>query len=236
MPVIQDDLWKHPGHPGMIVVTSHAAVEADQRLFLGYGAAQEAVQRIPGIEEQCGREVLAHAVDGVYGFLPVRPSRPEDRLIGFGLFQTRYRWDEPPDPELIRYSMDCLRAYIEQNSDLRVRMNFPEVEEGGLDASAVAPLLLPIPPGVTLCHQGELRPSGPTNFLGFKELYLEVERMLMEGRFNGSVEYLVNHGYDLQSAMEQVRAVERCMRERNEGETRRVREWRRGHSLRASPR
>jgi hypothetical protein len=177
--------------------------------------------------------VLKYAVDGVYGFLPVRPSRPEERLIGFGLFQTRFHWDETPDPELIRYSMECLRAYTEQNSELRVRMNFPEIGEGGLDADTVSPLLLPVPSSVTICHQGEVQQSGPVNFLGFKELYLEVERMLLEGRFNSSVEYLIHHGYDIQSAMEQVRAVERCMRERNDAETRRVREWRRNHSIRA---
>jgi len=234
MPVIQDDLWKHPGHPGMIVVSGHAAVEEDRRLFLGYGPGREAVQRIPGIELQCGQAVLDHAVDGVYGFLPVRPSRPDERLIGFGLFQTRYRWDEEADPELIRYSMECLRAYLDEQPELKVRMNFPAAGEGSLDAETVAPLLLPVPPNVTICHQGEVRPSGPSSFLGFKELYLEVERMLMEGRFNNSVEFLVQHGYDIQSAMEQVRAVERCMRERNDVEARRVREWRRSHTLRAS--
>jgi hypothetical protein len=56
----------------------------------------------------------------------------------------------------------------------------------------------------------------PDSFIGFKELYLQVEGLLQEGRPNQAVEYLMGHGYDIQSAMEQVNAVERCLCERKE--------------------
>jgi hypothetical protein len=226
MPVIEDVLWKNPGNPGMIVISGHASVQEDGSLFMGYGDAQEAIKRIPGIELQCAREVLSHAVDGVYGFLPVRPPRPDQRIIGFGLFQTRIHWNDNVDPDLIRYSMDCLRSYTQQNSDLKIRMNFPGTRQGGLPADQVAPLLIPLPPTVTVCHQGEITTSLPNSFPGFKSIYLEVERMLQEGQYNRAVEYLMNSGFDIQSAMNQVNAVQRCLKERNEGSARRVDSWR----------
>jgi hypothetical protein len=226
MPVVQDTLWKHPGNPGMIVVTCHAAVAEDGRLVMEIGEAGEAARRIPGIELQCGQEVLCHAVDGVYGFLPVRPSKPEDRIIGFGLFQTQVNWDEPPDVELIRYSMDCLRRFTEMNNRVKIRMNFPGVGSQGLDVDEVAPLLLPLPQTVTVCHQGEVQPSMPANFPGFKAIYVEVERMLQEGRHNQAVEFLIKNGFDIQSAMNQVNAVQRILTERAEKEAERVKGWR----------
>jgi hypothetical protein len=221
MPVVADELWKNPGNPGMIVVTSHAAVEADGRLYMNYGLGSEAVRRIPDIEIQCGQQVQNHLVNGYYGFLPVRPSRPDQKIIGFGLFQTRYHWSDPPAPELIHYSMECLRRYTEENAQMKIRMNFPGIGEGGLPVDEVSPLLIPLPVTVTICHQGEVQKSVPTSFPGFKSLYLQVERMLQEGRFHQAVEHLMNNGFDIQSAMEQTRAVERLMRERAESEAQR---------------
>jgi hypothetical protein len=226
MPVIQDELWKHPGNPGMIVVSAHAALNEEGRLFLDYGAGKEAIRRIPEIEVQCGQEIEARSEAGIYGFLPIRPPRPEDKVIGFGLFQTRVNWDEPADLELIRYSMDCLRAFAEQNNGLKIRMNFPGVTSGGLKVDQVAPLLIPLPSTVTVCHQGEVQPSIPSNFTGFKTLYLQVEHMLLEGRPNRAVEFLMNNGFDIQSAMDQVNAVQRCLRERQEHEANQVRRFR----------
>jgi hypothetical protein len=229
MPIIQDVLWKHPGHPGMIVVTCHSRLDNDGRLMMDFGEAKEAARRIPGIEQQAGLEISTSAMDGVYGFLPVRPPRPEDRIIGFGLFQVKVNSDETPDPELIKHSMTCLRRYAEMNASLKIRMNYPGIGEPGLDADQVAPLLLPLPKTVTLCHQGEIRPSLPASFPGFKTIYLEVERMLQEGRQDGAVEFLLKNGFDIQSATDQVSAVQRMLRERTEKEAERVRGWRQTH-------
>ena len=210
----------------MIVVTSHAVVMEDGRLVMEEGEAGEAARRIPGIEFQCGQEVLCHAVDGVYGFLPVRPSRPEDRIIGFGLFQTQLNYDETPDLELIRYSMDCLRRFTDMNDRMKIRMNFPGVGPQGLQVDEIAPLLLPLPHTVTVCHQGEVQPSMPNSFPGFKAIYVEVERTLQEGHYNQAVEFLIKNGFDIQSAMNQVNAVQRILSERAEKEAERVKGWR----------
>ncbi len=224
MPVVQDDLWRNPGNPGMIVVTSHAAVDRSGRLFMDYGAAREALRRIPEIDRQCGEKVRAAVMDGFYGFLLVRPPRPEERIIGFGLFQTRYHWKEDPDPELIKHSMESLRCFIQDHNNFKIRMNFPGISQ--LPVEEVTPLLVPVPPQVTLCHQGEVQTNVPDSFPGFKAIYHQVEAMLKEGRNDDAVEYLVENGFDLQSAMDQVAAVQRMQRERLEREAERLRHWR----------
>lgn len=213
MPVIEDRLWKNPGTPGMIVVTSHAWVDEDGRLFMGYGEAKEAIRRIPEIEYQCGELVRAYAENNLYGFLPVRPPRPEESRIGFGIFQTRYHWNESADPDLIGYSMQCLREYTAANSSIKIRMSYPGIG-GGLPSDRIDPLLIPLPPNVTICHQGEVERTAPVSFEGFKALYIEVEGMLQEGRYSQAVELLVHKGFDIQSAIEQVDAVQRILKAR----------------------
>jgi hypothetical protein len=215
MPVVEDALWKNPGIPGMIVVPGHASVGPDQRLFLGYGEAKEAVRRIPEIEYQCAQAVQNYSVDGVYGFVPVRPSIAEAKVVGFGLFQTHYAWNESADLDLIRCSMERLREYAYSNANLKIRMSFPGLDSG-LDSEAVSSLLLPLPPTVTICHKGELPRSVPIHFPGFKTLYLQVELLLQEGRYNQAVEYLALNGFDIQSAHEQVSAVQRILQSRIE--------------------
>jgi hypothetical protein len=213
MPVIEDVLWKNPGIPGMIVVPSHAAVGPDQRLFLGYGEGKEAVRRIQDIELECAQAIQEIAVGGVYGFLPIRPSLPARRVVGFGLFQERYDWNEPASLELIATSMEKLREFAYANINTRIRMSYPGIEDG-LDSSKLAGVLLPLPPTVTLCHRGDLTRTIPDHFPGFKNIYLSVEAMVQEGRFNLAVEHLVQNGFDLQSAYEQASAVQRLLQAR----------------------
>jgi hypothetical protein len=229
MPVVEDSLWKNPGNPGMIVVTSHANVLEDGRLFMEYDPAREAIRRIPDIDLQCGQQVLSSNINGVYGFLPVRPSIPEKRLVGFGLFQTQMNWDESPDPELIRFSMDCLREYADTNPEVKIRMNFPGSKNNSLNQGAIARLLLPLPANLTVCHQGQFERSFPTSFPGFKSVYLQVEGMIQNGQLNQAVDYLIKSGFDIQSAMEQAKAVERMLRERHDRESEHVRRWRNSH-------
>jgi hypothetical protein len=213
MPVVADSLWKNPGNPGMIVVAGHAYIEADGRLFLGYGQAQEAVRRIPDIEKQCAQLVRQASEDGIYGFLPVRPSRPKDRIVGFGLLQTRLHYNEPADLDLIAYSLDRLRRFSEENENLKIRMDFPGLE-AGLPPEQVEPLLVYLPPSVTICHHGQLTRREPVSFPGFKTIYLRAESMILDGHFPQAVEYLVQQGFDLQTATEQAGAIQRILRSR----------------------
>ncbi|HEX7974390.1 MAG TPA: hypothetical protein VF498_08280 [Anaerolineales bacterium] len=216
MPIIEDQLWKNPGNPGMIVVTCHASFEEGGKLLMDAGAALEASRRIPGIERQCAQAIRAQSHDGVYGFIPVRPSRPEEKIIGFGIFQTRLSRKAGPDPELIRYSMECLRQYLATRGDLKVRMDYPGIDDGRLSAAEVQPLLMPLPPRLTLCYSGELVPLIPLGPAGVKDLFIQIERWLQEGRFPMAVEHLVDNGYERQEAIEQVSAVQRQLRARAE--------------------
>lgn len=225
MPVVEDELWKNPGNPGMIVITSHASVDEHGRLFLGYGIAKEAVRRIPDIEIQCGEKVLSQSVDGVYGFLPVRFPRPQEKIVGFGIFQTRYAWDEVADPQLIKYSMELLRNFTQEHQNLKIRMNFPGVNSG-LAVEEVAPLLIPLPPTVTICHQGEVRPTVPDSFPGFKTLYIQVDGMLQDGEYDRAIEHLMKNGFDIQSAINQVNAVQRLLDERRSRVKATSKKWR----------
>jgi hypothetical protein len=215
MPIVEADLWKHPGIPGMIVVTSSATIEEDGRLYMQYGECQEAIRRIPGIDVQCGQKIQKVAPDGLYGFLPVRPSRPKDGIVGFGLFQTRRFWNEPDDLELIQRSMQNLRYYLEKHPKLHVRMNYPGIESG-MDVENISRLLQPVPSSVTLCHHGEVPPQIPYGLTGTKELFLTIERWIQEGRFQFAVEYLMDNGFEPEDARNQVMAVQRMLRERAE--------------------
>jgi hypothetical protein len=141
--------------------------------------------------------------------------------------------------------MDGLRRFTEMNNRVKIRMNFPGGGSQGLDVDEVAPLLLPLPQTVTVCHQGEIQPVMPASFPGFKAIYVEVERMLQEGRYNQAVEFLVKNGFDIQSAMNQVNAVQRILSERAEKDAERVKGWRQSqfsfyeeanHRRRAAPR
>jgi hypothetical protein len=52
-------------------------------------------------------------------------------------------------------------------------------------------------------------------FPGFKNIYLRVETLLLEGRQRQAEQYLVENGFDIQSALEQVNAVQRLLEARS---------------------
>jgi hypothetical protein len=212
MPIVQEDLWKNPGSPGMIVVSCHATIEPDGRLNMQYGEACEAARRIPGLEEQCAEAILSKAKRGVYGFIQVRPFNKEHKIIGFGLFQSRLSITHEAEPRLIERSMDELRHYTYSHPDLRVRMNMPGAAEEGLQADDILPILVPLPPNVTVCYHGALNSAPSYGGYGLKDLFLQVERWLQEGQRLRAVEYLMAQGYDGKTAEQQVDAVQELMR------------------------
>lgn len=216
MPIVQDNLWKHPGHPGMIVITAHATIGRGGRLVMSTGEAQEAARRIAGIDLQCAQEIETRAVSGVYGFIPVRPSRPAENALGFGLFQTRREINDPADPELIRLSLDCMNQFIARHPKLKIRMNYPGIGEEGLDPQMVAPLLDSLPPTVTVCHNGEIPPRYQSGFNSTKDLFSLIERWVQEGRQNIAIDFLIDNGYDREEAASQVAAVRRTLNDRAE--------------------
>lgn len=216
MPIVQDTLWKHPGHPGMIVVTAHASIGRGGRLIMSTGEAQEAARRITGIEEQCAELISRNARAGVYGFIPVRPSRPEENALGFGIFQTRKDLHEPADPELIRLSLECMNQFVSQHPQIKIRMNYPGIGEEGLDPQVVAPMLDSVPSSVTICHNGEVSLRDAVGFNSAKDLFVLVARWIQEGRQNIAIDFLVDSGFSQEEAANQVAAVRRAINERSE--------------------
>ncbi len=147
-------LWQDPGNPGMLVVTTNNFVTRSGNLVMGTGAAKEAADRIPGIEKECGNAVLENG--SRYGFLEVRPPRPEEGergKRGFGIFQTKNDPQKPSDLSLIKNSVEKLNEYARSHPDVQIRMNYPGIGYGRLKRKDVEPLLMVLPENVTICYR-----------------------------------------------------------------------------------
>jgi len=158
LPVIKNELWKAVSGPAIYAVTTSASITKDGRLVMGRGAALQAVQRIPGIAYEAAqaiitsREQAGHLPHIPYGFLIVRPPRPEEGKYGFGIFQVKDHWERAADLNIISCSMACLRYYAHSNPDITIRMNYPGIGYGKLFISSVAPLLTDLPKNVYIFY------------------------------------------------------------------------------------
>ncbi len=150
----KEDLWKSPGLPGMIVVTTNAFIKRNGALVMGRGAALQATQQITNIEFEAGREVervCGRSMSKAYGFLIVRP--PTDDKVGFGLFQVKWHWSNPANLGLIQMAVEKLAEFADLNPDVSIRMNYPGIGNGKLKRSEVEPLLVSLPDNVTICYK-----------------------------------------------------------------------------------
>jgi hypothetical protein len=136
--IIVEDLWKHPGIPGMIIVTTNATVKANGALVMGRGAALQAKTKIPGIDLKCG--AIINEIGFKYGFQIV--NDPTDEKVGFGMFQVKYSFNEKADLDLIANSCVDLGLYLRYNPKISVRMNFPGIGFGQLPYPAVYNILV----------------------------------------------------------------------------------------------
>lgn len=158
---IHDDLWRHPGFPGIIAVTTNSIAKRDGSLVMGRGSAGDAARRIPNIAFECASAILyAHPhirLDGTqdYGFLVVRPPR-EDR-VGFAILQAKRHWRDVSDIHTIMLSVLSLRAYLMANPTVQVRTVFPgggcgQIGNGTAPSvDEIAMLLRPLPDNLTVC-------------------------------------------------------------------------------------
>jgi len=159
VPVIKGELWKLVDHPAIYTVTTNASINKQGALVMGRGAALQAKQRIPGIEFEAADAILAwnketgHDLTIPYGFLIVRPPRPDKSKFGFAIFQVKYQWDHPADPNLISCSLSCLRYTAYTNKDLTIRMNYPGIGFGRLPISEVEPMLTDLPKNVFVTYK-----------------------------------------------------------------------------------
>jgi predicted NAD-dependent protein-ADP-ribosyltransferase YbiA (DUF1768 family) len=150
--IVAEELWRDPGNPGMIVVTTNAIVQANGALVMGSGAALEAVVKIDGIAKECGEAVLKHG--SRYGFIEVREPKPDEGSRGkrgFGILQTKFNYKERSDLSLVQYSLGKLAEYAQAHPDVKIRVNFPGIGSGRLKREQVEPLLAGLPDNVTVC-------------------------------------------------------------------------------------
>jgi hypothetical protein len=206
--IVQEELWKQPGHPGMIIVTTNASITKDGRLLMGRGAARQAREKIFGIESACARKIRENCRQ--YGFMPVRMPFPEEKKVGFGIFQVKQNWSDPANPDLIKLSAHKLAWFAKQHPDWHFRMNFPGIGNGGLSREQVEPLLAVLPGNVTICYKAVSSNGHKPELLdsGSREVFLKVKQLLEVGQIQQAVEYLGGIGWqDPEGQVEAVRAT-----------------------------
>jgi len=153
----KEELWKHPGFPGMIVVTTNATIAKRGNLVMGRGAAKQAVDRIKNIQFEAGTIARTYIPVGSstgfaqYGFAIVR--HPTEDKIGFGIFQVKWHFAENACLDMIEMATDRLLEYIEEHPDVNIRMNFPGIGAGRLSPDDVLPIIERLET-VTICHKG----------------------------------------------------------------------------------
>lgn len=143
MQLAHGDMWDVFGQADLFLITTNGVVNGG-RLVMGAGVARQARDRFPGLDAALGR--AAAAAGSSYGLL-VSPRWPAARL---GAFQTKGHWREGLSPALIGLAARKLLAWCREHPDARVHLNLPGVGCGGLDRSAVLPLLEPLPDTVTV--------------------------------------------------------------------------------------
>ncbi len=159
MKYVNDELWKHPGLPGMIVVTTNSMANSKGELVMGRGSAGEAAKRIPGIQRECADAIRSVGVplDGTadYGFLVIR--HPTDKKVGFGILQAKRDWRNVSDIETISLSIIMLNTYLKNNPSVQVRTVFPGIGCGrfgegvAIDPKVVKRMLDALPDNLTVC-------------------------------------------------------------------------------------
>jgi hypothetical protein len=153
--IVQEDLWKHPGFPGLILVTANNSIKMNGALVMGRGAAAEAKAKIRGIDVQAGKKLSGifrkqrPGVRGQYGLTLVRV--PTEEKIGLGLFQVKTHFASTATLGLIELSTRLLAQYAMMYPELNIRMNYPGIGYGGLERAVVEPILAPLPDNVTIC-------------------------------------------------------------------------------------
>jgi hypothetical protein len=143
MKIVEEELWKLPPTPGMIVVTTNGVISKRGDLVMGVGAAGEARTHIDGVAFQCAEKIRVQGIKVApglysYGFLPILCASGK---TWFGIFQTKLDWAENADKMLIHQSCMKLADYLATQHGLHVRMNFPGIGAGHLSRSDIEPLL-----------------------------------------------------------------------------------------------
>ena len=161
--ILRETLWRHPGFPGLIAVTTNSIVNVHGLLIMGRGSAGDACKRIPGIQRECTEairqsfpEILLNG-SADYGFVVVRPVRT-DRL-GFGIFQAKRDWRDVSGLATLSSSFESLRAWAVAHPEVQIRCAAPGLGCGQIGrGQAVSPgwvleTCRELPVNVTFCRR-----------------------------------------------------------------------------------
>ena len=126
--------------PCYIIATTCSFLTSESKLVMRDGSAWKLKMKVPGIDQELGKMIFqtcGHC--GRFGLLIHR---------SYGALQVKYRFDEKPDLELIQFSLEKLSDLATKCPDLLFNIDYPGVEDNGLNKVDVLPLLNILPKNV----------------------------------------------------------------------------------------
>ena len=127
---ISGDIWSYLGH-ATICVTTNGSLTRDGRAVLGRGCARQAGEQFPDLVHRLGC-LLQQYGNHVHAL--------GNGLVSFPVEETAWSL---PDPRIIQRSARELRELVEDEQWSKVVVPRPGCGFGGLEWSAVRPLLEP---------------------------------------------------------------------------------------------
>ena len=125
---------------GYIIATTCSFLTFESKLVMEGGSAWKLKMKVPGIDQELGKiifQTCGHL--GGFGLLIYR---------SYGALQVKYRVDEKPNLELIQFSLQKLSDLANKCPHILFNIDYPGVEDRGLNKVDVLPLLNILPRNV----------------------------------------------------------------------------------------
>jgi hypothetical protein len=131
------DMWDAFDKVDHFIITTNAIVKVNGALVMGAGIARQARDKFPGIDQEIGGAVK-------------RAGNRYGLLLGnkLGVFQVKYHFKDPADPELIKYSCSMLRDHALAYPERKYALNFPGIGNGKLQYHDVKTIIDVLPSNV----------------------------------------------------------------------------------------
>ena len=120
------NIWDDIKNTDVLVVTTNSFIKRNGELVMGRGFALQVKNRFPKVPLLLGEKIRGRKK---YGFITVKN---ETLPFIIGAFQVKYHFKDKADIELIKFSTQKLREFAENNSDKKIKMNFPGIGNGKL--------------------------------------------------------------------------------------------------------
>ena len=141
------DMWDAFDAADLFLITTNSTLTRQNKLVMGRGIARQAKERFSGLDLALGSQIQTACGNlGFYGLL-ISMRWPTAKLGGF---QVKYHWQNAADLNLITKSTIALKWWARYHHDCQIHLNFPGIGNGGLEKTAVLPLLEQLPNNVTI--------------------------------------------------------------------------------------